>query len=57
MEKKDKVVEPEKKTEKLYKINVTKRVCTKFGALEVASNPHKVPLNLKKRLKELGLIE
>ena len=57
MEKKDKAVEPKKKTEKLFNVNVNRRVCTKNGALEVKDNPHKVSLILKKHLKDLGYIE
>ena len=45
------------KTEKLFKVTVNKRALTQFGALEVAGNPHHVPLHIKKRLKELGYIE
>ena len=58
MEKKNnKDIEPEKKKEKLFKVIVKRRALTKFGALEVADNPHHVPLNLKKKLKDLGYIE
>jgi len=54
--KEEEVVEV-KKPERLYSVNVKKRVTISTGALEVKDNPHKVTLKMKNKLIELGLAE